>query len=83
MSVYKTDQHHVIHRGRKYHFVSYEARLPNPKTGDAGLPASWFLIRAGKRWPAFPALPDQDPQAIFAAFTAWLDENVLAATPQA
>jgi hypothetical protein len=32
MSSHKTDQHHVIHRGRKYHFVSYEARLPNPKT---------------------------------------------------
>ena len=81
MSSHKTDQHHVIHRGRKYHFVSYEARLPNPKTGDAGLPATWFLIRAGKRWPAFPELPDQDPEAIFSAFTTWLDDNVLTATP--
>jgi len=79
MSSHKTDQYHVIHRGRKYHFVSYEARQANPRTGEEAMPATWFLMRAGKRWPAFPELPDQDPTTIISALTSWLDDNVLAA----
>lgn len=77
MGGYRTDQHHVIHRGRKYHFVSYEARPANVRTGHDAEPATWCLIRAGKRWPAFPELPGQDPEEILSAFTSWLDENVL------
>jgi hypothetical protein len=79
MSSYKTDQHHLVHRGREFHFVSYEACLANPRTGEAAMPATWYLMSAGKRWPVFAQLPDQDPEMVIAALTQWLDRNVFAA----
>ena len=79
MSSYKTDQHHVVHRGRSFHFVSYEARQANPRTGEIAMPASWFLMSAGKRWPVTAQIPDQDPEAVVAALTRWLDQHVFAA----
>jgi hypothetical protein len=76
MSGYKTDQHHLIHRGREFHFVSYEARDANPRTGEAAMPATWFLMSAGKRWPVMTELPDQDSKRVIAALTVWLDHHV-------
>jgi hypothetical protein len=78
MSTYKTDQHHLLYRGRKFHFVSYDARLENPRTGEPAMPATWFLMGAGKRWPAVAQLPDQDPQTVVATLTRWLDHHVFA-----
>ena len=83
MSSYKTDQHHVTHRGRKFHFVSYEAHGPNARTGEGAMPASWFLMRAGKRWPAIEQTADQNRDAVLAALTLWLDEHVFGASPTA
>jgi hypothetical protein len=76
MSHYKTDQHHLVYRGRSFHFVSYEAREANPRTGEAAMPASWFLMSSGKRWPVIAYNPDQAPEAVVAALTLWLDRNV-------
>lgn len=76
MSAYKTDQLHLVHRGRKFHFVSYEARQANLKTGETAMPASWFLMCSGKRMPAIAQVQDQTPEAIVAALTRWLDETV-------
>jgi hypothetical protein len=78
MSSYKTDQHHVVHRGRKFHFVSYEACQANLRTGQVAMPATWFLMSAGKRWPVMGQLPDQDPEAVVAALTRWLDHHIFA-----
>lgn len=76
MSSYKTDQHHVVYRGRDFHFVSYEGRPANPRTGEIASPATWFLISAGKRWPAIAQVPDQDPKVLIAALTRWIDHAV-------
>lgn len=78
MSSYKTDQHRLVHRGRTFHFVSYEAHLANPRTGEAAMPATWFLMCSGKRWPVIAQTPDQDPELVIAALTRWLDQNVFA-----
>ena len=78
MSNYKNDQLHLVHRGRKFHFVSYEARQANLKTGEAAMPASWFLMCAGKRLPVMAQVQDQTPEAIVAGLTRWLDETVFA-----
>ena len=77
MSTYKTDQLHLVCRGRKFHFVSYEARQANLKTGEAAMPASWFLMCSGKRIPVMAQVQDQTPEAIIAALTRWLHETVL------
>ena len=81
MSGYKTDQHHVLHRGRDFHFVSYEGRQANPRTGETATPPTWFLMSAGKRWPVLVQVPDQDPKALILALTRWLDQHVFAARP--
>jgi len=81
MSSYKTDQHHLIHRGREFHFVSYEACHANPRKGEVAMPATWFLMSAGKRWPVITQMPDQDPNKLIAALTHWLDRNVFSSSP--
>ena len=79
MTAYKTDQHHIMHRGRSFHFVSYDARQANPRTGESAMPATWFLMCAGKRWPVFAQVEDQSQEAVVAALTRWLDQTVFAA----
>ena len=81
MSNYKTDQHHLVHRGRTFHFVSYEARGANPRTGEEAMPATWFLMSSGKRWAVMTELPGQDSTKVIAALTHWLDHHVFA-TPR-
>jgi len=76
MSSYKTNQQHVRHRGREFHFVSYEARQADVRTGADAMPATWFLMCAGKRWAAMPQVADQDEIALTTGLTRWLDANV-------
>jgi hypothetical protein len=78
MSSYKTAQHRVLHHGRTFHFVSYEAQPANPRTGAAAFPATWFLMCAGKRWPTIEQAQDEDPDTVVAALTKWLDRNIFA-----
>ena len=82
MPSYKTDQQHLLHRGRAFHFVSYEARHADPRTGAGAMPATWFLMSAGKRWPALPQVSDQDPKALITELTRWLDIHVFASQPR-
>lgn len=79
MGSYKTDQHHVVHRGRTFHFVSYEAKLANPRTGELATGPTWCLMSAGKRWPVRLQVAGEDPEALVAALTVWLDHNVFGA----
>ncbi|HTL05339.1 MAG TPA: hypothetical protein VL241_06290 [Gemmatimonadales bacterium] len=79
MSAYKTDQYHIVHRGREFHFVSYEARQANVRTGEEAMPATWFLMSEGKRWPVIAQVPDQTPELLIAALTRWLDQTIFAA----
>lgn len=78
MSNYKTDQHRIVHRGRNFHFVSYDAQIGNPRTGQAPTPATWFLMASGKRWPALAQVPNQEPEVVIRALTRWLDQNIFA-----
>ena len=73
MSSYKTAQHHIEHRGRTFHFVSYEGVAANPRTGAEAQPAAWYLMRAGKRFAVFPEHIGEDP---IPALVSWLDINV-------
>lgn len=76
MSAYKTDQYRLVHRGRRFHFVSYEAKQANLRTGEAATADTWFLMCAGKRWPVCAQVPDQSPELVVAALIRWLDEKV-------
>lgn len=76
MSGYKTVQHHLSHRGRSFHFVSYEGQPANPRTGASATPATWCLMCAGKRVPVIEQEAEQAPEAVTEALTEWLDHHV-------
>lgn len=76
MSAYKTEQCRVVHRGREFHFVSYEGVASNPRLGHDATPATWYLMRAGKRWAVMPQDFDQPLADLELALHAWLDAHV-------
>ena len=82
MNTYQTQQHHLVHRGRSFHFVSYEGHPADPKLEQADVPPTWFLIHAGKRWMAFPQVGDAAPAVLARQFGEWLDARVFD-TPRA
>lgn len=84
MSSYKTDQCRVVHRGREFHFVSYDGAALNPQQGTAATLPTWFLMRAGKRWPVMPQVEGQPVADLEAQLHAWLDANAypLASLPR-
>lgn len=78
MSGYKIEQHHLDHRGRKFHFVSYEGAPGNPAKQQPATEPTWFMMSAGKRWAVMPQREGQDPGERDRLFAAWLDANVFA-----
>ena len=79
MSKDKTEQRHLTHRGRMFHFVSYGPQPGNAARLIPDTAAAWFLMSAGKRWMALPHQLDQDPLELDHLLLQWLDEHVFAA----
>lgn len=77
MSKVKTEQRRVSHRGRDFHFVSYEGEPANLKRQKPAILAAWFLMSAGKRWLAIPHQPGQDVLELDRQLTVWLEEFIL------
>lgn len=78
MPAYKPDQRHLVHRGRQFHFVSYEGRPANPKKNEAAEAAAWFLMGPARRWPVMPQVPDQPASETDRRLIAWLESHVFA-----
>jgi hypothetical protein len=78
MAAYKNLQRYVAHRGREFHFVSYEGAPADPGRGRVAMPPTWFLVNAGKRWAVMPQIADESDDAVDQRLIAWLDENVFA-----
>ena len=76
MSKVKTEQRRLEHRGRHFHFVSYEGQAGNPSRLLPATEPSWFLMCAGKRWQALPHQDGQDPVELDRLLAVWLDEHV-------
>lgn len=74
---FKNEQRRLDHRGRVFHFISYEAREANAAKNLPALPASWYLVSSGNRWPAIPLVPAQPLADLDASLAAWLDTAVL------
>lgn len=83
MSSYKTDQCRLVHRGKEFHFVSYEGHAANPAKGEVAAPAMWYLMRAGRRHEVMPQMPGQEEPDRDRQFAAWLDINVFVPAPPA
>lgn len=78
MGSYKVDQKRLIHRGREFHFVSYEGVAANPSKLQPASPPGWYLMQSSKRIPVMPQVLDQSPEAVDQGLIKWLDENVFA-----
>jgi hypothetical protein len=82
VSSYRSEQRRLTHRGREFHFVSYEGRIANARRQETALPPMWCLMSEGKRSPVMPQIVGQDPAALDRALIAWLDEHVFGAPLQ-
>jgi hypothetical protein len=78
MSSYKVEQHRLTHRGRGFHFVSYEGAPANLAKQLAAVEPTWFMMCAGKRWAVMPHRVGQDPAELDRLFVEWLDGHVFA-----
>jgi len=76
MNTYQTQQLHLLHRGRSFHFVSYEGHPADPKLEQSDMPPAWFLMYGGKRRMVFPQVGDTAPAVLARQFGEWLDAQV-------
>ena len=81
MSAYRTQQHRLVHRGLSYHFVSYQGQPADEAKQQPEVPASWYLMLAGKRWMVGPQV-EATAEDLDRQFAAWLDAHVLNNGPQ-
>jgi hypothetical protein len=77
-SRYRVEQRHITHRGRQFHFVSYEGRPANPKRDELATGPGWFLVTAGHRWEVMPQYPEQEGDDVDRLLTEWLEAHVFA-----
>jgi len=80
MSAFKVQQRHLVHRGRAFHFVSYEGKPAEPAKQVVATPPTWCLIASGKRWEVMPFDPAVTPEQCDVQFMRWLDRNVFEAS---
>ena len=80
MSSHKVEQRRLSHRGREFHFVSYEAQVANERRGQPAIPAMWYLMIEGKRRPVLPHVLGQEPIELDGALLRWVDEEVFGGT---
>jgi len=81
MTSYKTQQHRLVHRGRTFHFVSYDGTPANEKRHEVETGPTWHLMLAGKRWMVGAQAAETAPEELDRQFAAWLDSHVFAGAP--
>lgn len=81
MGKYKNEQRRLAHRGRRFHFISYDAEDADPKKKRLAMPATWYLESSGNRWPAIPQTPDQPEAELESQLARWLEAHVFSESP--
>lgn len=81
VDTYQTSQHRLLHRGRWFHFVSYEGRPADPKLEQAELTSGWFLMYAGKRRWVAPQCTETASAELDRQFAEWLEVHVFCDAP--
>lgn len=87
VAAYKTEQRYLQYRGMEFHFVSYEGQPANVKKAIEATPATWYLMKAGKRFAVKQQVPGQTEAEVDRMLLNWLDEQgfapplMAAATP--
>jgi hypothetical protein len=78
VTAYRNQQRRLKHRGREFHFVSYDGQPADVKTARPASQSMWFLIASGKRWVSVPFEAGQDEVGLDQALVGWLEANVFA-----
>jgi hypothetical protein len=76
VTTHKVEQRRLSHRGREFHFVSYDAQIANERRGVEAVPPMWYLMNEGKRRPVLPHVPGQELVELDDALLRWVDEQV-------
>lgn len=76
MGTFRNAQRRVTHRGKVFHFVSYEAQDGNLAKDLPAMPATWYLLSSGHRWPAIPLQEGDPDDATDALLAEWLEAQV-------
>ena len=76
MSSFKLEQRRLTLRGREFHFVSYEGQPANAARRQLATVPTWFLMNAGKRWPAIPHQPEMATDDVDRQLAQWVEQNV-------
>ena len=79
MSSHKVEQRRLSHRGREFHFVSYEAQVANERRGQPAIPAMWYLMNEGKRRPVMEQVPGMAIEDLDRALLAWVEAEIYSA----
>ena len=75
------EQRRLRHRGREFHFVSYDGMPGNPKRAQPATEPAWWLMSAGTRWQVLPYVPGTDEATLDRAFRIWLDAHAFPSLP--
>jgi hypothetical protein len=75
-SRYQVEHRHITHRGRDFHFVSYEGQRANPARNEPATEPRWFLVNAGYRWEVMPQREGQEVGEVDRLLTQWLEATV-------
>lgn len=81
MAKYENQQRRLAHRGRRFHFISYDAQEADLKKSIVAMPATWYLESSGRRWAAIPEIAGQAEPELESCLMAWLEAHVFAAAP--
>jgi hypothetical protein len=77
-SRYRVEQRTITHRGRNFHFVSYEGQPANAARNVPATDAAWFLVSGGYRREVMPQQLDQDVEELDQMLAEWLESHVFA-----
>lgn len=72
MPQHLVEQRRLVHRGSRFHFVSYDRQPANAGRGLPEVPAMWYLMGPGKRWAVMPYVPGQPSEQLDAQLLGWL-----------
>lgn len=72
---YHIEQRHIVHRGRTFHFVSYDGQPAHTGRNQPATEPTWYLMTEGKRHEVMPHQPGDAAEQVDLALMAWLDEN--------
>jgi hypothetical protein len=82
VSSYKFEQRRLIHRGREFHFVSYDAHPANERRGETAMPPMWYLMNEGKRRPVMEQVAGTPVEELDRTLLQWVETEIYGGEPR-